>query len=205
MAVPTLACGPYFSTEGFFGSLALLLIAKPIVYLVFVLAFRYRVSTPEPLPLQRAVVIVLLRTITGLVVLVSGAMILAACSHTPHNWAGWTLLSLERGVIWALFGAYGVKLRDRRLWGWIISGMGIDLAFDFAVSAVFDGSWWESGLVGIAAVAFLAPLYVIGRRPALRARFLAGNICKKCGYDLTNNVSGRCPECGTGVGWVPLP
>ena len=23
--------------------------------------------------------------------------------------------------------------------------------------------------------------------------------CKKCGYDLTGNVSGRCPECGRGV------
>ena len=21
--------------------------------------------------------------------------------------------------------------------------------------------------------------------------------CQKCGYDLTGNVSGRCPECGT--------
>jgi hypothetical protein len=24
--------------------------------------------------------------------------------------------------------------------------------------------------------------------------------CQKCGYDLTGNVSGRCPECGTEVG-----
>lgn len=24
--------------------------------------------------------------------------------------------------------------------------------------------------------------------------------CKRCGYDLTGNVSGRCPECGTPVG-----
>ena len=23
--------------------------------------------------------------------------------------------------------------------------------------------------------------------------------CKKCGYDLTGNTSGRCPECGTGT------
>jgi hypothetical protein len=23
--------------------------------------------------------------------------------------------------------------------------------------------------------------------------------CRKCGYDLTGNVSGRCPECGTAV------
>jgi len=29
--------------------------------------------------------------------------------------------------------------------------------------------------------------------------FPAGH-CQQCGYDLTGNVSGRCPECGTAVG-----
>jgi len=29
-----------------------------------------------------------------------------------------------------------------------------------------------------------------------RRRFPAGH-CQECGYDLTGNVSGRCPECGT--------
>lgn len=29
-----------------------------------------------------------------------------------------------------------------------------------------------------------------------RPRFLRGH-CQHCGYDLTGNVSGRCPECGT--------
>ena len=24
--------------------------------------------------------------------------------------------------------------------------------------------------------------------------------CQQCGYNLTGNVSGRCPECGTAVG-----
>jgi hypothetical protein len=27
--------------------------------------------------------------------------------------------------------------------------------------------------------------------------------CQHCGYNLTGNVSGKCPECGTGVGPVP--
>jgi hypothetical protein len=27
----------------------------------------------------------------------------------------------------------------------------------------------------------------------------ASNICRKCGYDLTGNVSGVCPECGTAI------
>lgn len=37
-------------------------------------------------------------------------------------------------------------------------------------------------------------LWYLGRR-----RHLSGH-CQKCGYDLTGNVSGRCPECGTAVG-----
>jgi len=30
-----------------------------------------------------------------------------------------------------------------------------------------------------------------------RERDLPPNACEHCGYDLTGNVSGRCPECGT--------
>jgi hypothetical protein len=30
-------------------------------------------------------------------------------------------------------------------------------------------------------------------------RTLAPNLCRRCGYDLRGNVSGRCPECGTNV------
>jgi hypothetical protein len=32
-----------------------------------------------------------------------------------------------------------------------------------------------------------------------RERLQAGNRCRHCGYDLTANTSGRCPECGTEV------
>jgi hypothetical protein len=28
-------------------------------------------------------------------------------------------------------------------------------------------------------------------------RLLSPNLCRQCAYDLTGNVSGRCPECGT--------
>jgi hypothetical protein len=29
------------------------------------------------------------------------------------------------------------------------------------------------------------------------------NSCHHCGYDLTGNVSGTCPECGTKQTWTP--
>lgn len=47
---------------------------------------------------------------------------------------------------------------------------------------------------------FTAPtalwLALAGRR-AFRGRRLRPGLCRHCGYDLTGNQSGRCPECGT--------
>ena len=37
------------------------------------------------------------------------------------------------------------------------------------------------------------PTWLLWRRDRLR---LPPRCCQKCGYDLTGNVSGRCPECG---------
>lgn len=42
-----------------------------------------------------------------------------------------------------------------------------------------------------------AALTLIMWRPD-RPRFPSGH-CQRCGYDLTGNVSGRCPECGTRI------
>ncbi len=47
------------------------------------------------------------------------------------------------------------------------------------------------------------PLLVIATPTAIlwrRDRRIPPGHCQKCGYDLTGNVSGRCPECRTGVG-----
>jgi len=46
----------------------------------------------------------------------------------------------------------------------------------------------------IPTVAFATATYLFWRSGG-RRRYPAGR-CQKCGYDLTGNVSGRCPECG---------
>jgi hypothetical protein len=42
---------------------------------------------------------------------------------------------------------------------------------------------------------WLAIIIGRGRYHQLMGRYPLGR-CQKCGYDLTGNVSGRCPECG---------
>lgn len=51
-------------------------------------------------------------------------------------------------------------------------------------------------LAGVSVVAAL--LLGMGLRPALRRRWrVANHMCAACGYDLTGNLSGTCPECGS--------
>jgi hypothetical protein len=65
--------------------------------------------------------------------------------------------------------------------------------------------YWEiSAIVRLRALAVNAALgagagllaYLL-TRPFMRGRRVGH--CTKCGYDLTGNVSGRCPECGSAV------
>ncbi len=49
----------------------------------------------------------------------------------------------------------------------------------------------------------LPALWVLSRdtlRACRKARRRRRGLCLRCGYDLTGNVSGRCPECGTACG-----
>jgi hypothetical protein len=43
----------------------------------------------------------------------------------------------------------------------------------------------------------LIPLGVAAILIARRKNFVDSGQCRTCGYDLTGNVSGVCPECGT--------
>jgi|SRR5215469_12853244 len=51
--------------------------------------------------------------------------------------------------------------------------------------------------VGMIGIDVLMTLHV--RRQAIERERAQTNHCIQCGYDLTANVSGRCPECGAGL------
>ena len=44
---------------------------------------------------------------------------------------------------------------------------------------------------------------LMGVKPDEIERVLDPNLCKKCGYNLTGNVSGICPECGSELSLTP--
>lgn len=203
--IPTLACGPYFSETGMLWGLVLLGLVKPFLYWFFLLAFRYRVSTDQPLSSRRILRFTASRSGVGRVVLLGAWLVLVVALP-----AAWMFLLAERYTVWTLIG-WHLPLQGRRLIGFVCSGVGIDIFMDinvalaglFGVSSVPLGAWGgvvvllmlEAGALG----AFLYPLYRIGRRRSLRARFFAKDVCRSCGYDLTGNVTGVCPECGTAI------
>ena len=57
-------------------------------------------------------------------------------------------------------------------------------------------TWWVILLLA----ALPAVRGVRGLRRQMRSKRIAAGLCHHCGYNLTGNVSGVCPECG---GWAP--
>ena len=195
----TLACGPFFSTTGLAVSLFVLLVVKPATYFAFIQAFRYRVSRDVPMSMRQALGLTAARTLIGVALLGGVALAAGLMSGGGDQPAAlWAVLAAERMALWLCLGAWA-GLRTRRLAGWTVSGVCLDLAYDVAIGVTLADEWLiHAGILG-AMFVFIALLHRIGRRASLRARFATTPRCTRCAYDLTGNVSGRCPECGTPV------
>ena len=63
----------------------------------------------------------------------------------------------------------------------------------------------DNGVMVVMAALLLSPILLltvallIDRHRLRRAQRLDGGHCQSCGYDLTGNVSGVCPECGVRI------
>ena len=69
----------------------------------------------------------------------------------------------------------------------------------------YQGGAWVRPLLNIEAlhaILVLVAILVLAAQFGLRVwvrSHPSGSLCPACGYDLTGNVSGVCPECGVGV------
>ena len=68
------------------------------------------------------------------------------------------------------------------------------------VVAVMAPAWFTAALF-----ALLPLTVVVSSHRKLRARRAPESGCPRCGYDLTANISGVCPECGTAVALLQGP
>ena len=205
----TIACGPYFGPEAILASVFIFLVLKPLAYFAFIQAFRYRVCRAVPMRYSQAAKLAVYRALLGLGVIAPIALVLSAEAY--H--LSWVILYAERVASWWIVGFAGASLRGRRLLGWILSGTLLNAAIDLALYLPLTGAgrtlsqyglpddpWMASCLIVLVIIAFIAALHVIGRRESLKRRYMTGRYCAGCGYDLSGNLSGRCPECGKVIG-----
>ena len=96
-------------------------------------------------------------------------------------------------------------LAETAWWDLCMAGtvtVGCVLALIFGLSFAFDRLGLpHEFLVPTAFLALLVPVVFMGffKRLRKRPRYSAGH-CRVCGYNLTGNVTGICPECGTSFG-----
>lgn len=203
MSSDILACGPYFGDDALVNSLVIFLLLKPLAYFAFVQAFRYRVSRPVPMSFRRAITLAFYRAILGVALVGGGAAVLffvATTGRTPGLvGVSWAYLYVARIIAWLIVGRNGAGLHGNRLVGWIVAGTLLNVGFDVAVVAGLFGGWEAASVVVAVILGCIAVLHVVGRRSSLKTRFWDHPFCKKCEYNLTGNVSGTCPECGTSV------
>lgn len=98
----------------------------------------------------------------------------------------------------AVFALYRRRLRSDATWlrmGWPIAPALFVLGeFGLIIGAYRDHATRGAAYIGVIWVIAAALLYLL----VFRKRAVARGFCT-CGYDLTGNVSGRCPECGAMV------
>jgi hypothetical protein len=77
--------------------------------------------------------------------------------------------------------------------------MGLNMGLDLAlILGTFATPVWPAIVLGVVSYA-LANLSRKGSGYEWEARFSPYPLCMMCGYNLTGNQSGVCPECGTTI------
>jgi len=149
----------------------------------------------------------------------SGTTLVLMCAWALSNVWGWYYqsgVSRQTQVAWTIGVVSGQIFVDKitgKPLGPILKGFhcykpGLPILFSLPNVHRYDwrriGTLWER-----VALPFWLPLLIIAIATGIlwyqdRRRFEAGQ-CRRCGYDLSGNVSGICPECGMGTSELPIP
>ncbi|HNO78368.1 MAG TPA: hypothetical protein PKN33_09945 [Phycisphaerae bacterium] len=84
----------------------------------------------------------------------------------------------------------------------VVLGRALVIGFLDGVMKYLHGLPWFDEVLMCAAIGLpVIPAYWVSRATYMNVRWSKveydGSSCRQCGYDLTGNVSGVCPECGT--------
>ena len=199
MLMHLLACGPYFDEGGAIATLAMFLTVKPLAYFAYIKAFRYRVNRPIPMTHTQAAGLAALRALLGVVLIGGGAIAVAFIGAGRGLIASWVYMYFARLGAWWWIGRSRASLRGRRLVGWVTGGLVINVGFDAATVAGLMAGWTYLACIVTGIALFIVVLEMVSRRDTLKARFSDDPFCRSCQYNLTGNLSGVCPECGTKI------
>ncbi len=184
--------------------LFILLVVNPIAYYFLVNAYRYRVNRAMPITRSQTVKLAAARIGMGMV-FVGGGTWVSLVVGDPFG-VLLCYIVVARITIWWVVGKHMLILSSKRLFGWIVAGMIIDTAFDVMINREFlikSDNYYHGVLLTLPVVVPVAIfVYFInrrGKRPELVEQFDPSQFCQTCKYNLTGNLTGICPECGTPI------
>jgi len=125
-----------------------------------------------------------------------------AIAWTVSQWSD-LILGICAALAWAVALVHAILERSVRIKSTKLSFLAAMLVLATILLATNDLSYWlgEGRNIILLPVAMMAGTGLVGLWIYFRRPFPAGS-CARCGYDLTGNLSGICPECGRAVGTV---
>lgn len=118
------------------------------------------------------------------------------------NWSA-SLLFVDPLLIWGAALLSGRALRNRVGQSMLLRKSLLATPATWICPAVcvlfMCGGEFPTDICLLSTLVLVVSCVLTGATLGLGKRRLAVNLCGTCGYNLTGNVSGRCPECGTPI------
>lgn len=184
----------------------------PVVFLLLTLYFRPSWQRPVGLLCQSAVTGKCRWLLFMTILFNSATLVFCVRSWSRHEFASWMLrtnskecrllfLESQGGSVSLLCAASGIGSPYDR--GGFRFGSSIPVFFVPSLGTFHFQMGPRGGAVQVPHLVLMVlavlPIVGIAARKAHRAATQTPGKCRHCGYDLTGNTSGICPECGTAI------